>query len=397
MNIYKSPPSNSKAMKKLLSLNILFALLVVSGAGIAYAQTATITSFDASSYTVVTGATSNLTWAGSAINNYRLYIVCPSGISAILEKDESCNISTPLGQNTSALLKFTNTTSYTQQVTVKLQAYGSFDKPDQESQLTIAVSPTAQSGTAIISFFHATSNSVSSGGTVSFSWAGSNVDHYQMYFVCPSNSSVILEKQEVCGQTVSVGLNTSESAKFTNNSQGQQQVTVELRAYGQNDKYDSREVAIINVSLVSGSTGGGTVEGGGNAKINSFTLDKTTVSTGFNNNKPTAQFTAFFSGANTDTWKITLDCPLPTTVRGLEERIDLIKTGGAGVSSPSKEGQQCNITQEGSASLTQFTFLLINPFATPQSVTLTLGAYSWDGTKNIRGDVQSKTLTVLPN
>lgn len=263
-------------MKKLLSIEILFALLVVGGVGVAHAQAATITSFNASSDNVVTAGTLNFTWAGSNANEYRLYLTCPSGVSAIFEKNESCNVSIPLGQNTSASLKFTNTTPY-KQVIVKLQAYGSNDKPDQESQLTIIVSS------------------------------------------------------------------------------------------------------------------------GDNAKINSFTFDKTTVNTSFNNNKPTAQFTAFFSGSNTDTWKMTLDCPLPTTVSGLEERIDLIKTGGAGISSPSKEGQQCNMTQEGSASLTQFGFLVINPFKTPQSVTLTLGAYSWDGTKNIRGEVQSKTLTVLPN
>lgn len=384
-------------MRKIFSLRLLVALLAINFAGIAYAQAATITSLDASSYSITSGETTNLTWAGSSVNEYRLFLTCPSGVSAILEKNEACNVSTSVGQNTQTSLKFINTLASSQSVVVKLRAYGSQDKFDQESQLTITVNPTS-SGLATISFFHATTNSVSSGNTVSFSWEGSNVDHYTMYFSCPANTSVILEKQEACGQSVPVGLNTSESAKFINNTQSQQQITAELRAYSQSDKYDSREVAIISVDSGSDNTGGGTVSGG-NAKITSFTFDKTTVNTSFNNNKPTAQFTAYFSGTNTDTWKITLGCPLPTTVRGLEERIDLIKTGGAGVSSPSKEGQQCNITQTGSASLTQFTFLLINPFKTPQSVTLTLEAYNynWDGTKDVRGDVQSKTITVLPN
>lgn len=382
-------------MKKLLSLNIIFALLIASGVSIVSAQTANITLFDASSYNIASDATTNLSWAGSGVNEYKLFLTCPNGVSAIFEKNEACNASTSVGQNTQASLKFTNSLSSSQTVTVKLRAYSSQDKFDQESQLVVTINP-ASSNLAIISFFNATTNTVSSNNTASFSWSGSDVDHYNMYFSCPANTSVTFDKQEACGQSVSLGLNTTGSAKFTNNSQEQQQITVELRAYGQNDKYDSHETAIISVNPSSGSVSGGMVSGS-NAKINSFTLDKATVNTDFNNGKPTAKITALFSGSNIDTWKITLDCPLPTTVHGLEERIDLIKTGGVGVSSPSKEGQQCNITQEGSASLTQFTFLLVNPFETPQSVTLTIGAYRWDGTKNVRGDVQAQTLTVLPN
>lgn len=131
-------------------------------------------------------------------------------------------------------------------------------------------------------------------------------------------------------------------------------------------------------------------------KITSFNLDESVVKTGLNNGKPTALFRATFSGISTDTWKMKLDCPLPTTVNGLEERINHIKAGVTGISSPSKEGEQCNVTQEGTKSLTQFSFLLINPFKTPQSVTLTLQAYWWDGQKNVFGDTQSKIITVLP-
>lgn len=131
-------------------------------------------------------------------------------------------------------------------------------------------------------------------------------------------------------------------------------------------------------------------------KITKFDLNETVVKTEFNNGKPTALFVASFSGVSTDAWKMKLDCPLPTTVSGLEERINLIKIGASGVSSPTKEGEQCNVTQDGARSLNQFSFLLINPFQTPQSVTLTLQAYWWDGQKNVFGDTQSKTVIVLP-
>lgn len=207
---------------------------------------ATITSFNASSYNLVSGELSNLTWAGSNINDYRLFLTCPNGVSVIIEKNEACNISTSIGQNTQALLKFTNTLVNAQLVMIRLRAYGSHDKFDQESQLTITVNPVSR-GPAMINFFRATTNIVSSGNTVSFSWSGSNVGYYAIYFSCPVNTSVILEKQSACGKSIPVGLNTSELIKFTNNSQAQQQITVELRAYGQGDKYDSREAVIVTV------------------------------------------------------------------------------------------------------------------------------------------------------
>jgi hypothetical protein len=240
--------------------------------------------------------------------------------------------------------------------------------------------------TVSIASFVANPPSVISENSVIFSYGGSNITSYKLSLQCPSGVNAPSPEGDNCNGSISLpnldGPN-SYSVKFTNSTSVRQDVSATLTGLG--GEQDSRTITVTVLPKVSAS-----------AHITSFTLDQTSIPTTLYSNKPAAHIVTNFSADNVDIYKIRLECPLPTTIAGVEERIDLIDSGGQGVSSPSIEGEQCNITQTGSASLKQFSFILLNPFKTPQSVNLILQAYSWDGSKNVFGDEQSKTITVLP-
>lgn len=373
-------------MKKIYFTTLLAFIFLNSSVIPALAQTVSIASFVANPSSVISENSVTFSYGGNNITSYKLSLQCPSGVNAPSPEGDNCNgsISLPnLDGPNSYSVKFTNSTSVSQNVSATLTAFGG----EQDSRtITVTVLPKTS---ASISSFVANPSSIISENTVAFSYGGNEVSSYKLSLQCPNGVTAPSPEGDVCNNSSSLpnldGPN-NYSVKFTNNTSARQNITVTLKAYNTvGSEQDSRTITVTVLPKVSAS-----------AHITSFTLDQTSIPTTLYSNKPAAHIVTNFSADNVDIYKIRLECPLPTTIAGVEERIDLIDSGGQGVTSPSIEGEQCNVTQTGSASLKQFSFILLNPFKTPQSVNLILQAYSWDGSKNVFGDEQSKTITVLP-
>lgn len=183
-------------------------------------------------------------------------------------------------------------------------------------------------------------------------------------------------------------------------AQGQEGILVPLEGATEVPAKDVTEIPTID-----------TTETVPRATISSFTLDESIISTSrLSDYNPTLFVTASFTGENIDGWDLVLNCPLPSTLEGVVERIDLIQFGGEGVRSPSKAlqageavwGDVCNLRQDIAPSATaepqRFMYLIINPYTTTQSVTLTLVAKTWDSSNRayVEGETQDKVVIVQP-
>ena len=250
--------------------------------------------------------------------------------------------------------------------------------------------------TSKINSFNASPESVVSESHVDFSWSGEGIDKYKLYISCSSVVEATNEDgTDLCNQDIPMGQKTSARVKFTYNSIGSVSINVKLRGYQLNNG-EEREVSYYGIIVKLNSANNEDNKGYIVAQIDDLHTQEEEVSTGYNDGKSTALITALFEGSNVDKYEIELDCPLPTTLDGVEERIDMIESGSGGVISPSKEGENCNVTQPASSSVNSFSFLLINNFETEQSVTLTLRAYNWKNNEYVLGDTKTEEIAVLP-
>ncbi|TSC79708.1 MAG: Uncharacterized protein G01um101429_383 [Parcubacteria group bacterium Gr01-1014_29] len=93
-------------------------------------------------------------------------------------------------------------------------------------------------GKAIVTSFGANPQTAPSDGIVKLSWSGIYISKYTLFTHCPFGVSVMYEKKEWCNQEADMGQNTSMSGKFTNTTQQNQYVQIELRAYGAAGTFD---------------------------------------------------------------------------------------------------------------------------------------------------------------
>ncbi len=82
-----------------------------------------ISYFTAVPQTISSGGIVRLDWAGKNVSAYKLYTVCPAGVSVIFEKVEACGQESSMGLNTYISGRFTKQSSNLAKVDLELRAY----------------------------------------------------------------------------------------------------------------------------------------------------------------------------------------------------------------------------------------------------------------------------------
>lgn len=247
---------------------------------------------------------------------------------------------------------------------------------------------TAATTTPVIttSDFQTALRSVVSDTPATFTFLAEKGMSYSISFQCPLGISAPVAGGDLCKVPTNLGsfaeTDGSFTATFKNEATTDQTVTALLMAADPSGSTTPAKRTSLTVRPPAALR----------ASIVSFSLDENIVQAA---TVPAVVYSAQFAGRNIDTYQIRLECSVPTTVAGIRERLSLIATGAGGaVSSPSSEGDYCNVPQTASASADSFSFRLENSFKTPQRVRFVLQAYAWDGEKDVFGEEQMKEITV---
>jgi hypothetical protein len=104
-----------------------------------------------------------------------------------------------------------------------------------------------------LSSFSASPTSVNSGGTVTFSFSGTNIGYYNFYLFCPVNVSAVAQGVNICNtnQRISGGYN-EYSVQFSNTGTNAMLVPATLYAYDSNGNWVDQKTVSINVIQAGG-------------------------------------------------------------------------------------------------------------------------------------------------
>jgi hypothetical protein len=109
------------------------------------------------------------------------------------------------------------------------------------------------SATPSFSSFAVSPASVTSGGTVTFSFSGTNISYYNFYLFCPVNVSAYAQGINICNTTQKISGGYNEySVQFTNTGTNAMLVAATLYAYDANGAWVDQKTVSINVIQAGG-------------------------------------------------------------------------------------------------------------------------------------------------
>lgn len=256
----------------------------------------------------------------------------------------------------------------------------------QSATTTPALHATSTAPT-IIATFEASPASVDSESPVSFVFKASGASSYTLFLQCPLGISVLSEGSERCKTQIPIVVPFEDSKtlliRFKNEATTAQNVTATFFAYDAAGREvgSKKEVVVVNSSPSL------------RASITTFSLEKGTASSA---GARGTSFTAKFTGSNIDSYRIRVSCPVPSTVAGIRERLNLVKSGSLGLLASIKDTATCVTSDTVSSAVQTFSFRIENPFKNIQSYFVQLKAYNWDGEKDVFGQSKTEIVTLDP-